>query len=116
MNRIPFQLPDVGLREIRGSVYLGERFLVIELEDSLLGEWDKDVRTIDIEPGALSEIRIEKRFFKDRLVLRPTTRTLLDAIPGDHAREVALEIWRNYRRDVVRLVAEFESRSLNSSN
>lgn len=110
MARIPFTLPDVGLREVRGSVYLTESFLILELEDSLLGEWDKDLTTIEIEPAVLAEIRLDRRLFRDRLVLRPTSRTLLDAVPGNHAREVALEIWRWRRDDVIRLISEVRNR------
>lgn len=110
MTRIPFSLPDVGLREIRGAVYLTDAFLVIELEDALLGEWDQDLKTIEIEPGALVEIRLDRHFFKDKLVLRPATRDLLEAVPGKHTREVALEIWRKHRSTVVDLVESVRDR------
>jgi hypothetical protein len=110
MTRIPFTLPDVGLREIRGSVYLTESFLILELEDALLGEWDKDVKTIEIEPAALVEIWLDRRLFRDRLVLRPTSRTLLDAVPGNHVREMSMQVWRWHRGDVSRLISEVRNR------
>lgn len=115
LTRIPFTLPDVGLREIRGYVYLRDAFLVLEVEDALLGEWDRDARTIEIEAGALSEIRLDRRLLKDRLVLQPATRVLLDAVPGDHVREVSLEIWRKYRRDVLELVHRVRARAASGS-
>lgn len=104
MKRIPFSLPDVGLREIRGEVYLTDVFLVLELQDALLGEWDQDLKTIEIQPGALVAIRLDRHPLKDRLVLRPATRDLLEAVPGNHAREVALQIWRKHRSSVLDLV------------
>jgi hypothetical protein len=104
MKRIPFTLPDIGLREIRGEIYLTDSFLVLEIEDALLGEWDQDLKTIEIEPSALLEIRLERRLFKDRLALRPVARDLLEAVPGKHAREVVLEIWMKHRSAVVDLV------------
>ncbi len=60
MTPIPFMLPDIGLREIAGSIYLTDRFLVIDIENALLGEFDKDRSTIEVEPGALAEVRLEK--------------------------------------------------------
>ena len=98
MNPIPFMLPDIWLREIAGSIYLTGSFLVIEIENALLGAFDKDRSTIEVEPGALAEVRLEKGLFKDRIILRPHGRDLLEAIPGEHASEVALVIWKIYRK------------------
>ena len=104
MKPIPFELPDVGLREINGKVFLEDGFLVLKLQDAFLGEFDKDKKEIRIEPAALSQVRLDKGVLKDRLVLRPADERLLEAVPGDHDLEVELRIWRNKRDDVRSLV------------
>ncbi len=109
MNRIPFTLPDVGLRELRGMVYIDEGFLVLRLKDALLGILDEEKRRIEIEPGALEELRVEWRLFKDRLILQPRSTTLLDTIPGEHRVAVELRVWRKYRVDLMQLVEEYKA-------
>lgn len=109
MNRIPFTLPDVGLRELKGLVYIEDGFLVVRLQDALFGILDEEKRRIEIEPGALEELRVEWRFFKDRLILRPRSTTLLDVIPGEHRAAVELRVWRKYRVDLMQLVADYKA-------
>lgn len=106
MNRIEFTLPDVGLREIEGMVWVEDGFLNIQLSNKLLGIVDEDVNLIKIEASALVDIRLKKRPFKDRLIIIPKRRDLLEAIPGKHANDVQLRIWRNKRADVERLLVE----------
>lgn len=106
MKPIPFTLPDVGLREIEGKVYLEDGFLVIHIKDALFGEFDKEKRQIRIEPSTLTQVRIDRGVVRDRLVLRPEDNRLLDAIPGDYDLEIELRIWRNRRGDVLTLVRE----------
>ena len=105
MKPIAFELPDVGLREVSGKVYLDDDgFLIISLQNALFGEFDKEKREVRIEPAALKQIRLEKGVFKDRLVLRPENDRLLKIIPGDHVVEVELRVWRNRRNELRRLV------------
>ena len=110
MTPIPFMLPDIGLREIAGSIYLTDRFIVIDIENALLGAFDKDRSTIEVEPGALAEVRLEKGLFKDRIILRPNGLELLEAIPGDNTSEAALVIWKIYRKRTQVLVEEARRR------
>lgn len=106
MNRIPFTLPDVGLREIEGMVWVEDGYLVIQLSNKLLGIVDEDREVIKIEPSALRDIDLRKRPFKDRLVLTPKKHDLLDVIPGKHANDVQLRVWKTKREDLQRLVIE----------
>lgn len=106
MKPIPFTLPDIGFREIEGKVYLEDNFLVIHLKNALFGEFDKEKTQIRIEPSTLTQVRLDRGVFKDRLVLRPEDNRLLDAIPGDYDLEIELRIWRNRRNDVLALVRE----------
>lgn len=108
MNRVAFTLPDVGLREVRGLVYIEEGYLVLQIKNALLGVLDAEKDTFKIEPGALEEVRIKRGFFKDRLVLTPKKADLLDAVPGEHRSAVELRVWRKYRQDLERLVEEFD--------
>ena len=107
MNRIEFTLPDVGLQEIQGLVWFEDGYLMIEVNNKLLGLVETDSEVIKIEPNALRDIYIRHRLFKDRLVLEPKKSDLLDALPGKHANDVQLKIWRSKRSQVNRLIADF---------
>ncbi len=111
MNRITFTLPDVGLREIRGMVYVADGFLVLKIQNALLGMLDTEKEIVRIEPGALEDLRIKRGLFVDRLVLQPRRMDLLDLIPGEHRVAVQLRVWRKYRRELERLIEEFEALS-----
>lgn len=106
MTRIPFTLPDVGLREIEGMVWVDDEFLVIQLTNKLLGLVDEETDVIKIEPTAIQDIRIQRRAFKDRLVITPKKHELLDIVPGKHANDVQLRIWKRHRQNLDRLVLE----------
>ncbi len=103
MERIPFVLPDVGLREISGHLYVENDFLVIELLDALMGEFDKEKKVIEIEPAALEVLQLDTGIFKDKLVVRTYSSEFLKHIPGDHEGEVVFRCWRKYRDGLRRL-------------
>lgn len=109
MNRLEFTLPDVGLREIGGLVWVEDGFVVIQLSNKLIGLVDEEKDIIKIEPTALRDIRIQKRPFKDRLILAPKRRDLLDAIPGKHANDVRLRIWRTKRSKTEQLIIDVKA-------
>jgi len=104
MNEIPFQLPDIGLREIHGTITLDDEFLVFRVEESLVGEFDKEQFTVKIEPAALADIRLDRGIVRDRICVRPKTRDLLAVIPGEYAEELQLKVWVTRRADAERLV------------
>lgn len=108
MKHIPFKLPDIGLREVTGTVYLEDGYLVLQVQDALLGLLDKDTELIKIEPQALDAIYVKPGIFKDRLVVAPRKMDLLELIPGKHQGVVELRIWKTYRADLHRLVDAFE--------
>jgi len=110
MNRIKFTLASVGLlelMEVEGIVWIEDGFLVLEIKQSLAGLVDTDNEVVKIEPSALNDIFIQRRWFKDRLVLVPKKRELLDVIPGKHVNDVRLRIWRTKRSEVENLIEEF---------
>lgn len=104
MNGIPFQMPDIGLREIRGTIALDDEFLAFHVEASLVGEFDKEQFTVNIEPAALADIRLKRGIMRDRIRVRPKARDLLAAIPGEYAEELQLKVWVTRRADAERLV------------
>lgn len=108
MPTIPFQLPDIhyGLTEIKGTVYLDEEFLVLEVQTALFGEFEQEYQIIKIEPRALRDIRLERGLFKDRLRLWPKKDTLLNVMPGEHRVELKLKIWNRYRDEAEALVEQ----------
>jgi len=106
MNRIEFTLPDVGLREIEGMVWFEDGFIVLDVKNKLLGLIDEERDLIKIEPGALSDIYVARRLFKDRLVLVPKKYDLLQAVPGKHANELRLKVWVKKRKQLNRLIVD----------
>ncbi len=42
MDKILFQLSDIGLREIQGTLSLDDESLIFHVEESLVGEFDKE--------------------------------------------------------------------------
>ena len=113
MIRIPFTLADVGLREIEGMISVEDEFIVLDLSDKLLGLVDLDQKTIKIEAAALESVRLQRRPFKDRLILTPKKRDLLDAVPGKHATDVRLRIWKTQRSQTEQLLVTIEVLRLN---
>lgn len=107
MSPVPFRVPDVGLREIRGHLYLeGDEYLVFDVENALVGELDRNRHLIKVAPRALREVDLAKGRFHDRLHIRPKSRDLLEAMPGSFNDELKLKIRRKHRDDVVRLIYE----------
>ena len=110
MNSIPFELPDIGLREISGTLSLDSEFLVFHVEDALIGEFDKDHFTIQVEPRALANIRLDRGIVRDRICIRPKKRDLLAVMPGQYAEELQLKVWRIHREQAERLVSAVQRR------
>jgi hypothetical protein len=108
VNRIAFTLPDVGLREVKGLVYMDDDALVLKLHDALLGMLDDERKEIRIEPSALASVSIQRGLLRDRLVLRPKRPDLLDAVPGEHASAVELRVKRRHRGALEELVEAYE--------
>jgi hypothetical protein len=109
MNRIKFTLPGIGmmeLREVEGLVWMEDDLLVIEVKHKLLGILDEETETVKIEPSALNDVYIKTGLFKDRLVLVPKKRDLLEVVPGKHINDVRLRIWRSKRRQTRQLVSD----------
>lgn len=106
MYRLPFTLPDVGLREVKGFVSLEKEFLVIDLETAVAGIMDKEETVIKVAPSALNEAWLKTGMVRDKLCLAPNKVDLLKAMPGDHTREVALRVPRKHRLDTEDFVDE----------
>jgi hypothetical protein len=107
MNRIAFSLPDVGLREIRGTAHVEDGFLVLTVNDSFLGMADETKRVIEVAPQALANLYIKRKRLKNLLVLEPRSAQLLELIPGEHVSAVELRVKGKYRRQLEKLVDEF---------
>ncbi|MEM1044106.1 MAG: hypothetical protein AAGI91_15960 [Bacteroidota bacterium] len=110
MLRLPFTLPEDGLREIKGFVSLDLEFVVLEVETAIAGILGKEETTIKVAPSALDDAWLKTGLVRDRLCLAPSKVDLLKAVPGDHAREIALRIPRKYRLDTEDLVDELSRR------
>lgn len=107
MLRVPFTLPDVGLDEVKGFVYLENGYLVLSLQKVTLGMVEQEPEIFKIEPGALHDVSVKHGLFRDKLVVAPKTMELLDAVPGDHRAAVELRVKRKYRADLEKLEAAF---------
>lgn len=107
MSPVPFRVPDVGLREIKGYLYLeDDEFLVFDVENALVGEFDTKRHVIKVAPRALKEVELSKGRFRDRLHIRPKTRDLLEAMPGSFTDELKLKIRTKHRDQLARLMYE----------
>ena len=87
-------------------VWVEDEFLVIQLTNKLFGLIDEDTDVIKIEATAIHDIRIQRRPFKDHLIITPKKHELLDLIPGKHANDVRLRIWKTQRSNLDRLLLE----------
>jgi hypothetical protein len=104
---IPFRVPDVGLRKIKGTLYLEhDEFLVFNVENALIGHIDSKRELIKIAPRALKNVRLDERRSHDRLYIQPKSPNLLEAMPGSYKDELELKVDRKYRNHVERLVYE----------
>lgn len=97
IGRIPFSLPDDGLEEIGGLVWLDDGFLVIDLEAKFLGLGKGERKTIKVAPTALHDVILAHGLIRDKLRILPKQIDLLEAMPGKHPREVVLRIYRKHR-------------------
>lgn len=106
MDRLPFTLPDDGLREITGFVYFDGEFVVIDVRSKLLGLADEQRSGVKVALTAIESIRLKRGLIWDRIVIRPHAFELLEAVPGKHDREVALKTTRKNRHRAEDLVDE----------
>ena len=106
MSRVPFTLPDVGLREIKGMISVEDGYLEIRVNSKILGLIDEDVEVIKIEPSAIVLVQIKNGLFRNKLIITPKKSELLDLIPGDHAASVSFRIKNKYRTELAVLVAQ----------
>lgn len=104
MDRIPFTLPDDSLREITGFVHFDGEFVVIDVRSKLIGLLDEQRNVIKVALSALESVRLKGGLFRDKFIVRPRSFELLEAVPGEHDREVALRTKRRHRDRVEDLV------------
>jgi hypothetical protein len=93
---------------------MDEAFLVLEITDSLVGEFDTQRRVVQIDPGALREISLVRGVVRDRLCIRPSSPDAFSVIPGDPGLELQLKNWRRHRGRVEAVVDALRRRT--SSN
>lgn len=107
MNRVPFSLPDVGLREIRGVVFVEEGFFVLRIEDSFIGVADSKTHVIKMLPTAVDDVYVRRGLASDRLIIRPKRSELLDIVPGQHASALELKVKKKHAADLERVLADY---------
>lgn len=105
--RIPFRGPNVGLRQIKGFLYLeDDEFLVLDVRNALRGGFDANGQLIKVAPRALQEVELAEGRIRDRLCIRPKNPDLLEAMPGSYKDELRLKTHRQYREQIARLQYE----------
>ena len=97
IGRIPFKLPDDGLHEVEGFVYLADGLLVLDMKRAFLGLGEGDRTVVKVAPSALIDVSLARGLMRDKLQIYPRRLELLEAVPGKHAREVVLRIHRKHR-------------------
>jgi hypothetical protein len=103
---IPFEISEVhaGFSEVKGVIHMEDEFVVFNIQTITMGMYKRSPETIKIELAALSDIRLEKRVFRDRLYIRPKTNKLLEVIPGKHIGEIMVKVWRKNRPATMSLI------------
>ncbi len=104
MPVIPFKLPDDGFTELKGTVRADDEFVILHLQTSFMGEFNKEQRVIKIEHKALEDAYLRKGVFRDRICLVPKGEELFKAIPGAHIGELVLKTSRRHRSDAEDLI------------
>ena len=107
---IPFEISDIhaGFSEAKGLIHVEDDFLVFNVQTITMGMFKQSPETIKIELAALSDIRLEKKIFRDRLYIRPKTNKLLDVIPGKHLGEIMVKVWRKHRAASMSMVDDIQ--------
>ena len=108
---LPFSLPDAGISEVKGGLYLESDYLVLEVVSGLPGVTRSRTRRVEIALEAVESIRFESGLRKDSIFLDCGAR-MLEAIPGHHAGELRMRISRRHRSDadlLARVVRERRS-------
>jgi hypothetical protein len=111
---IPFELNEVhhGFSEAEGIMYLEPGFLVFEFTVSILGLFKRRPETVKVALSVIEDLRLERRFRKDRLFLRPRRSQVFEAIPGNHEGEILFKIRRKHRSATDALIAEVRTRKI----
>lgn len=104
-----FRLPDAGVKEIHGLLYLEDDLLVFDLLMGLSTEFLDDHQLVKIEPPALREIAYSSSLTRAYVRVRPKKDTLLKAIPGDYERELKLKLAKNQETLAAQLVARVQA-------
>ncbi len=104
MPLIPFKLPDDGFTELKGTVRADDEFVILHIETSLMGEFNKKQRVVKIEHKALEDAYLKKGLIRDRICLVPKGEELFKAIPGTHIGELVLKTSRKNRADAYDLI------------
>lgn len=106
-DTMPFKLSasGLGLLEHRGKMYLDDEFLVFELKSLLAGVENKKQQVVKIEPHALASVRLDEGGVSDAICIIPKKADLLTAVPGNHEKELRLEISKQHRVQGEDLVA-----------
>lgn len=95
--RIPFEISEVDdHHEAAGYVYLAEDFLVFEFHVRKWGLFKGETATVKVERGVIDGISVQRRLFRDRLLVATSSLDLLREIPGPHVSEIELRTKRRY--------------------
>lgn len=109
MHRVSFKLADEGLHEIRGVAFIEDDVLVLRVKKKLFGLFDSESKTIEVEPGVLEEIRVQRGLFRDKLLLKPWRSELFDLVPGNHGSHIVLKVPRRERTELEAMVDAYDT-------
>ncbi len=99
--RIPFEIPSFDeVDEAAGFLYLEEEYLVFEYHILQWGLIKSEPSIVKAERGVIDDVRVQRGWFKDRLLIATHNIELLKAIPGPHASEIELRTKKKYRPQV----------------
>lgn len=102
MLSVPFATGDIhgGFAEGRGAICVDGDDLLIEVQVTVMGMWQREARTFRFELTDLEEVRHQRGPFRDRITLRTRPMSLIAKVPGASEGALVLKVKRRHRRAV----------------
>ena len=102
MLSVPFATGDIhgGFAEGRGTLCVDDDDLVIEVQVTVMGLWQRGVQTHRFELTDLEEVRHKRGPFRDRITLRTRPMELITKVPGSAEGCLVLTVKRRDRASV----------------
>lgn len=110
---LPFSLPDAGVSEVKGVLYLESDHIILEVVSGLPGVTESQTMRVRIALEAIDALGFENGVIKDSIFL-DSSEEILEVIPGRHTGQLRMRVRRRHRQDSELLVKVVNERRLMS--